>query len=399
MKLRKAAVISLVFSAALLIGCSEPKVPETDAPETTTEVVAEESSSEREEITLGGVDDILEDSTEAVTPEDTPEAATPEETSEEVTEVQTTPEETTEAVVFTEVNEKVYCTESSVNVRRAPGTHGEKAGQLARGDEVTRTGIGDNGWSRVLYKNEVCYVHGDFLSMEKPKALEVSLPPEGIPGTGIFHQGTNGILVAIDAGHQRRGNNDKEPNGPGSTEMKNKVSYGTAGVSTGVAEYVVNLSVSLQLRDALLAEGYSVLMIRETHDVDISNAERAILANEQGADIFLRIHCNGSSNAKTRGTETIAPSKKNSYCSEIAPESQRLSQLLVDAMCDATGFKNRGVIAMDNMTGINWCEIPVSIVEMGYMSNAEEDEALVSAEVQAKMVQGMVDGVNAYFGR
>ena len=62
--------------------------------------------------------------------------------------------------------------------------------------------------------------------------------------------------VAIDPGHQRKGNYEKEPNGPGSQDLKAKVSSGTQGVSTKIPEYELNLAVSLYLKEELLARGY-----------------------------------------------------------------------------------------------------------------------------------------------
>lgn len=353
-------------------------------------------SDSKETTAETGQETSLAPSTEAAaTQAETTEAASTEAASEE-TEAETVPEETEPEVVFTEVNETVYATTSQVNVRSGPGTDAEKLGMLNWNEELLRTGVGENGWSRVTYQGGTAYVYSEYLSTEKQ---ERPVSAEGIPGTGIYHEGSNGILVAIDAGHQLHGSSTKEPNGPGSSEMKARVTSGTSGCVSGLDEYQLNLAVSMKLRDALLAEGYSVLMIRETHEVDISNAERATLANEYGADIFLRVHANSSTDSSVNGSLTMAPSTGNAYCAGIAAESQSLSAQVLDHMCAQTGFRNRGVMITDTMTGINWCQMPVSIIEMGFMSNPGDDGAMASDAVQNQIVEGIVDGVDAYFGR
>lgn len=204
----------------------------------------------------------------------------------------------------------------------------------------------------------------------------------------------SGVKIGIDPGHQAHGNSAQEAVAPGSLETKAKVSSGTAGVRTRVAEYVVNLDVSLQLRAALEELGAEVYMTRETNDVDISNQERAIMMNELGVDLVLRIHCNGSTNSGANGIGLYI--RKTG---ENADECARAAEALLPAMVAATGARADGIFKRDTYTGLNWSTVPSVLVEMGFMSNPDEDEKLNDPAYQARLVDGMVAGICAYMGR
>ena len=210
---------------------------------------------------------------------------------------------------------------------------------------------------------------------------------------------TDGHIIGIDPGHQSESvdMSTPEPNGPGSSEMKAKCTSGTQGTYSGVPEYQLNLEVSLQLKDELEQRGYQVVMTRTDNETAISNMERAQYAASQGAEIYVRIHANGDDSHTASGALTMSPSQNNPYIPQLFEQSDRLSRCIIDSYCAATGFQNLGIQYTDTMTGINWSTVPVTILEMGFMTSQNDDLKMNDAEFQKTMVQGIANGIDSYF--
>lgn len=286
--------------------------------------------------------------------------------------------ETEEVVVEEDVVPIVLCemyTTEKVNVRTEKSTEADIYCKLESREVVQVVEIGEE-WNAVLIDNNTYYISNRYLR-------------EKIDGK-------NGFLVVIDAGHQAKGNSEKEPIGPGASEKKAKVASGTSGKASGLKEYELNLQVALKLQEELEMRGYDVIMIRTTHDVNISNAERAEIANEANADAFIRIHANGSENTATNGAMTICQTKNNPYNASLYEESKALSTSVLNELVISTGCKKERVWETDTMSGINWCQVPVTIVEMGYMTNPTEDKLMATEDYQNKLVTGMANGIDKF---
>ena len=291
-------------------------------------------------------------------------------------------------------------TTTDLNLREQPNTDCKVLTTFARGTELKKASE-ENGWAYIKCGDYEGYVSMKYLANEKPKEEPKPQPQpstskvEVIPGQ---HRDPNSIVVVLDPGHQGRGDSTKEPNGPGSSTMKARVTSGCTGVASGVPEYKLVLEISLLLKTELENRGYTVHMTRSSHDVNISNMERAQFASSVGADVAVRIHADSIDKESVRGATILVPSAKNAYVSHLAAASQSLGKNIINSYCNATGFKNRGVSGNDTMTGINWSEVPVAILELGFMSNPTEDMAMQDDAMQNNMVQGIANGIDKYFG-
>lgn len=204
-------------------------------------------------------------------------------------------------------------------------------------------------------------------------------------------------VIVINAGHQGKGNSSTEPIGPGSSTKKAKVTTGATGVSSKKKESEITLAVAKKLKKELESRGYTVIMTRTSQNVNISNKERALIGNKYKAGAVISIHCDSTTNSSTRGAHTICIAKNNPYCPELYNASSSLASKVINAYCKETGIKSRGVSYRNDLTGLNWSEVPAIYIEMGFISNSQEDKLLTDSSFQDKCARGIANGIDQYF--
>lgn len=172
---------------------------------------------------------------------------------------------------------------------------------------------------------------------------------------------------------------------PGHGGEANGAEYG------GVMEKDLNLAIASQTAVLLEEAGVTVLMTR-TDDSYVDLYERTGLANSEQADLFVSVHCNANvDHDDALGIYTCAYSQ--------GTNGWRLAQLLHQTMRAATDAPDFGMEERPNLAVLRTSLMPAALVECGFMSTAEELEKLVQPAYQAKLAQGIADGILAYLAQ
>jgi N-acetylmuramoyl-L-alanine amidase len=212
--------------------------------------------------------------------------------------------------------------------------------------------------------------------------------------------GQQRFVVVIDPGHDLRANTQTEPIGPGSSSRKIKDGGGTRGVASGLREADLNLKVGMRLRALLQKAGVKIVMTRtRTAGTSMGNIARARIANRAEAALFLRIHADGATDPAARGTHTLYPALRRGWTDDVYAESRRAARIVQAHLRSALGFPDRGLQERSDFTGSNWADVPVILVEMGFMTNPTEDRLLATAAYQRRAALGLCRGTLRYLGR
>lgn len=187
----------------------------------------------------------------------------------------------------------------------------------------------------------------------------INLLPENNPYSGC---------VVIDAGHG---------------------GFDPGAVAQTVYESKINLSIAKKVEKLLSAEGIKVFMTRDTDDY-VGLYERADIANNLNASLFVSIHSNAFTNSSLKGIMTLVyPVSANN--SKITGKS--LGRTIQRNLVNITGAADRGVIDRPNLVVLNSTKMPAALVECGFMTNPDELKALQSEEYQDILARGIVRGI------
>lgn len=305
-------------------------------------------------------------------------------------------------------DDQVVVQGDGVNLRAESQTESRIIVQLKTGDTLQRTG--ENGeWSRVVYEGTECYVSNQFVAVKQPEPEPDS--PAGVRAAaaseddGLVRAASEGEIqpigqgpvVVIDAGHQNKENIRKEPAGPESSRMSQKMEAGAVGSFLGIRECDVTLAIAEKTKQVLTERGYQVIMTRESNDVNMSWAERARLAEKSGADALIHIHAHSQESTSVTGVLASCQSSGNPYNGDLASESYALSSCIAGSVSQAAGAKNRGVKQTDTSSEINWSQVPVTALETGFLSNQQEELLLSQEEYQSRIAVGIADGLDQFF--
>ena len=173
--------------------------------------------------------------------------------------------------------------------------------------------------------------------------------------------------------------------------------------SNGITEAQINLKIALKVQNLLEQSGCTVILTRSDekaiYDMDsktlrqkmISDIQNRVkIGNESEADIFVSIHLNKIPQPQYSGWQCFFK-EGNEKSEKLAKEIQNNLQNSID--------KNNKRLAMkiENIYIVKHVEIPLSIVECGFLSNPEEEKQLLDDEYQNKLAWGIYNGIIAYF--
>jgi N-acetylmuramoyl-L-alanine amidase len=167
-------------------------------------------------------------------------------------------------------------------------------------------------------------------------------------------------------------------------------------------EAAVVLKIGKKLRTVLGNRGLEVAMTRTTGDFTVGaggNVDRAKFCNRRHARLMIRVHADGSTSSSTHGASMLVPAYHRGWTADVYRPSRRAGRAVHRALLAATGAANRGIVTRGDLTGFNWANVPVILVETGFMTNPAERARLRNPNYQWRVARGIANGTERFLGR
>ena len=176
--------------------------------------------------------------------------------------------------------------------------------------------------------------------------------------------------------------------------MKVCIDAGHGGKDSGAVgskthEKWIALDVAIRVARKLKNSGIDVVMTRDS-DYFVGLEERAKIANNAGADLFVSIHCNSSDNKSATGTEVWCYQWENLTIFALAG-------CIKNRLIARTGFRDRGV-KEENFAVLRLTKCPAALVELGFISNPQEEQTMMSYDYQDAASTAIVEGIKEFAG-
>lgn len=174
-------------------------------------------------------------------------------------------------------------------------------------------------------------------------------------------------------------------------------------VEIGTTEAETNLKIALKLQNLLEQSGANVILTRSDenaiYDLDSKTLKqkkisdihnRVKIGNESSADVFVSIHLNKIPQEQYWGWQC--------FYKEGNENSTKLAKSIQDNLNEAIQKENKRVaMKLDTVYIMKHVEIPISIVECGFLSNEEEEKRLLEDSYQDRLAWGIYNGIIDYF--
>lgn len=187
-----------------------------------------------------------------------------------------------------------------------------------------------------------------------------------------------GMVIVIDPGHQMETSSEEESVASWNNSTKKRATTGAVGKATGIPEYELTLDIAIIMKDYLEQCGATVILTRYENDVDISNQERALVATENNANLFIRLHADKANDSMTSGVRVFVPDSGDYVSSSVA-----WGDILGTKVSDRIGLGFIGTKSTSLYTGLNYANsVPSFQISLGLLSNSDDEAVLIDENNQ-----------------